>query len=128
MATRLDVIRHALRRIGVISADETATGDHEEYVGDTLDALFAELQGNSGGMTITWTLDTTPSANLLPLAYLLATEIGPHFGEPTESRAKAMGRFRASQIADDRDVRADIDDDGTVSAAETNADLRSQYY
>lgn len=125
--TRLDVIQMALRRLGVIAADQAATADQEAFAGDTLDALFEEIKGTQG-VTITWALSATPDAAFLPLSYLLAAEIAPHYMVQAEPRSRAMGRLRAALISDDREDRRDLDDDGTVTDAEIAADQRAQFY
>lgn len=126
--TRLDVINMSLRRLQVLASDTDASADDAAFTGDTLDAMFAEIQ-NTQGITITWALDATPDNAFLPLSYLLAVEVAPHFTvQPPESRATAMGRLRAALISDDLDIRADFDDDGTVDEAEEEADLRAQYF
>jgi hypothetical protein len=126
--TRLDVIQKALRILGVLASDTDASADDSAYAGDSLDTLFQEIQ-NTQGVTITWALDATPDNAFLPLSRLLAVEVSDHFEvPPKESFAKAMGRLRAALISDDRDDRADFDDDGTVDAAEKEADLRAQYF
>ncbi len=125
--TRIEVIHAALRRLGVLSADEAATADMERYCGDALDALFAELPF-SEGFTITWTLDTVPSSHFLPLAFLLAVEVGPHYMVPTERRSRAMGRLRAVHFSDDRADSRDLDKDGTVTEAEEEAAKRAGFY
>ena len=126
--TRLDVIHQALRHLGILASDTDASADDAAYTGSTLDTLFAEIQ-NTQGITITWALDATPDNAFLPLSRLLAVEVADHFEVPAkESFARAMGRLRAALISDDRDNRADFDDDGTVDAAEKEADLRAQYF
>lgn len=126
--TKTDVVQMALRRLGVVASDTAASADDADFAGDTLDALFAEIQ-NTQGITITWTLDATPDNAFLPLSYLLAVEVAPHFMvQAPESRATAMGRVRAALISDDREDRRDLDDDGTVTDAEIEADGRSVYY
>lgn len=125
--TQLDVVAMAHRRLGILATDEVPTADMDDYASDTLEALFEELQV-SHGMSFTWTLATVPEAAFLPLSYLLATEIAPHYEVPSESRAKAMGRLRAYQFPDDREDSRDLDDDGTVTDAEAAAGKRAEYY
>lgn len=126
--TRLDVISEALRRLQVLASDTDPAADDSSYTGNTLDALFAEIQ-NTQGITIAWTLDATPDNAFLPLSYLLAVEVAPHFTvQPPETRATAMGRLRAALITDDRADRRDLDDDGTVTEGEIEADQKAQFY
>lgn len=127
MPTRLDVIQTALRRIQVLSADEPADADMVAYAGDLLDGLFAEAK-EVQGMAFTWTLDETPAAARLPLGYLLAVEVGPHYGRPVERRSTAMARLRAYAFPDDREDVRDTDDDGLISEAEIEAGKRTAYF
>lgn len=118
----------ALRRLGVVASDTAASADDAAYTGDTLDALFLEIQ-NTQGITITWTLDATPDNAFLSLSYLLATEIAPHFEvQAPEPRSKAMGRLRAALIPDDRTDDRDLDEDGTVTDAEIEAGKRALFF
>lgn len=126
MPTRTDIITMAHRRIRVLSTDEAPTADMDHFGGQALDALFAELPV-SDGIAVTWTLDATPQAAFLPLSYLLAVEIGPHYSMATETRRAAMKRLRAATIVDDRVMREDTDQDGVVSAEEL-ADQTALYY
>lgn len=126
--TRLDVIQQALRHLGVIASDTAASADDESYAGTTLDTLFTEIQ-NTQGITITWALSATPDNAFLPLSRLLAVEVADHFEvSPKETFARAMGRLRAALITDDRADRRDIDEDGTISTGEIEADARAVYY
>lgn len=127
MPTRLDVIQTALRRIQVLSADEPADADMVAYAGDLLDGLFAEAK-EVQGMPFTWALDSTPAAARLPLGYLLAVEVAPHYGRPAERRSTAMARLRAYAFPDDREDPRDTDEDGTVSDAEAEAYKKTAYF
>lgn len=127
MPTRLEVINRAFRILGVKAEDEALTADQVANGGDVLDSLFAEL-GNEA--TITWTLDTTPEMSFQPLARYLAVELAPEYPPavaPT-TRGLAWRRLMATIRSDDRvDVR-DLDESGTVDAAEADAGLRAIYY
>lgn len=125
--TRLDVITMAHRRIEVLATDEEPTADQEAFAGDVLGGLFAEVN-EVQGMAFTWGLEETPDAAFLPLSYLLAVEIAPHYGRPSESRAKAMGRLRAYAHPDDRADSRDTDEDGEISDAESQAGLEAAYF
>ena len=126
--TRLDVIQRALRHLSVIASDTNASADDEAFTGETLDTLFEEIQ-NTQGVTITWALDATPDNAFLPLSHLLATQVASHFEvPPRESYAQAMGRLRAALITDDREDRRDLDEDGTISDGEIDADARAVYF
>lgn len=128
MATRSDVINFALRRIGVLAADELADADQVAYCGTILDGIFAELSAVHG-ITFTWALSAVPAGMLAPLANYLATEIAPHFDIPApEPRARAIGRIRAYMLPDDRTDRADTDEDGAISEAEAAAAARAAFF
>lgn len=130
MATRADIIRLAMRRLGVLSADEALTADHESYVGDILDGMFATLK-NVQGFTFTWALDATPDEAYLPMGYLLATEpaVYEHFAvTPREPQSRALIRLRAYAFPNDIDDRRDVDDDGVISEAEEAEGKRAAYY
>jgi len=123
----VDVVAMAHRRIRILSVDEAPSADQTEFGTDILDALFAELK-QTDGMAFTWTLDAVPDGAFLPLSFLLATEIAPHYERPSERRSQAMGRLRAYAFPDDRADRRDTDDDGAVTDAEITANLRTAFY
>lgn len=127
MPQRLDVINMALRRIKVLSADEPADADQVRFCGDVLDAMFAEAN-DVHEMAFTWGLDAVPSAAFLPLSYLLAVEVAPHYNQAAEPRSRAMGRLRAYAFRNDIEDRRDTDDDGVISEAEADAGKRAAYY
>ena len=117
----------ALRRIKVLSADEPADADQAAFCGDVLDALFDEVK-NVHSLPFTWALDATPQGALLPLGYLLAVEVAPHFNQQVEPRSRAMMRLRAYAFTDDREDRRDTDDNGVLSEEETTAGKRTVFY
>ena len=125
--TRSDIIEMAHRRIQVLSADEAVTADMEAFAGGVLDALFAELV-STDGMAFTWTLDTTPDAAFLPLSYLLAVEIGPHYNMPVEPRGRAYMRLSKFAFPNDVVDRRDTNEDGVISEAEEQAGKEALYY
>ncbi|MFV1644936.1 hypothetical protein VWZ82_13010 [Phaeobacter sp. JH20_41] len=125
--TRREVVNMALHHIGVVSSDEEPEAVDQLYADQVLDGVFAELQ-NSQDITISWGLDETPETAFLPLAFLLASEVAAHFGVQAMPRSRAMGRFRAALISDDRDDRRDLDNDNLVSDGEIEADKRAQYF
>jgi len=128
MATKSEVVGAALRRLGILSVDETVSADQIGYCGDVLDALLSELQ-SLWGVTFSWTVATVPAAGFLPLSYLLAAEVAPHYMvNPPETPGRSMARFRAYALPDDRDDRRDTNDDGIVSADEETAGLATAFY
>ncbi len=125
MATRADVIALAQRRLGILAADEQPDADSYEYCNDVLESVHGEV---SAFFSDVWDLDSVPDACAVPLANLLAVEVGPHYAVQTEPRSRAWLRFRASVLVDDREDLRDLDDDGSVSTAEDAAWDRSVYY
>jgi hypothetical protein len=126
--TRDEIIRMAHRRLGVLAADEAPTADQHAYASAVLDGLVAELEG-AQGIALSWDGTQADDGLFLPLAYLLAVDIGPHYDvPPRDSRAQLIGRIRAFEITDDREVRADLDDDGTVTDSEAYVDGQAAYY
>jgi hypothetical protein len=126
MATRLDVITLALRRLGVVAKDETPDADDEATVGAVLDSLFAEVQA---AYVTTWTSATVPDAAFRPMANYLAVEIAQDYGYPPPERrktawARLMAQVRPNTIPDPRD----LDDDDTISDEEVDAGDRARYY
>lgn len=125
--TRQDVISKALRQLGVLGQGEVASAEDYAQANETLDALFAETNA-AQGFFWPWTLDTVSDAAFLPLSYLLASEIAPGYELPGPSRSAAIARLRALQFPDDRPLRGDYDDNGTVTQAEQDAADRAAYY
>ena len=126
--TRLDCIEMAHRRLGILATDDSATADQERFAGNALDALFAEVKAMQG-LTFTWTTNTVPDAVFLPLSYLLAVEIAPHYEiQPRDNRSVLIARLRTYGFPDDRDDSKDLDDDGTVTDEEADAAARGQFY
>lgn len=126
MATRLDVITAALRRLGVVAKDESPDADDEATVGAVLDSLFAEVQA---AYATTWTLATVPDAAFRPMVNYLAVEIAQDYGYPPPERRKTawvrlMAQVRPNTIPDPRD----LDDDGTISDEEVDAGERARYF
>lgn len=100
MKTNSDVIEQAYRRLGIKAEDEALTADQRAYAEATLEALAAELR-ESG--PVTWFPDRIPQNVFIPLANLLAAEIGPAFSVPVEPRGRAYMRLMAVMRPDDRD-------------------------
>jgi hypothetical protein len=126
--TKNDIINAALRRIAVVASDEVSTADQRSYSSDTLDGLFAELTGVEG-MTFDWGLSAVPDEMFLPLSYLLAVEVAPHFlVNAPDTRSRAMHRVRAVAFPNDADDRRDVDDDGAVTEAEALDGQRAAYF
>lgn len=93
------------------------------------DTVFSEASASSG-LTITWTIETIPDGAFLAIAEMIARDLAPLYGMPVPQRDRDFGivRLRRFVLNDDRDDRADTDDDGTVTTAEADEDLRAQFY
>ena len=126
--TKAELVAEAHRRISILSVDEDPSTDQTTYGESAADSLFAELNGEPHTMGFTWDLETIPDAVFRPLAWLLAVDLASHYVVPSEPRSRAMGRVRAYAFPDDREDRRDLDEDGTVTDAEIEADLRAQFY
>lgn len=108
--TRLDVIQRALRAIGVLAYDETATADMQDQAGVVLDGIFAELQDKA---TVAWTLADVPSVVGNYLSSLLAAYVSTDYdARPPVSRARAWAEILAVVRPDDRAEVASQDDYG----------------
>lgn len=110
MATRLDVIQMAFRRISVVADDEPITSDQEAYGGSVLDSLYAEIASESYPL---WNLTDVPDAAYRPLATLLAVEIAPEYSRPAPTtRGQAWRRVMAQVRRDTRDEAVEKPDRG----------------
>ena len=104
MKTRLDVIEQAYRRLGIKAADEALTADMEAYAGAALDALYDEL---SEFAQMDWWPEEIPEKVFIPLANLLASEIGPAYMVAVEPRGRPFARLMAVLRPDDREETPD---------------------
>jgi hypothetical protein len=126
--TRTEVVAMAHRRLGVLSADEPLTADQYAFGGDLLDGLISEI-GATQTLTLTWDGDTVPDTLYLPVAYLLAADIAAHYDvAPRDGRSRLIAQIRSVELPDDREIRADLDDDLTVSDSEEYVDGEAQFY
>ena len=100
MKTNLDVIEQAFRRLGIKAEDESLSADQRAYGETTLDALAIEIAEEA---PVSWFPDNIPNKVFIPLANLLAAEIGPGYSVPAEPRSRAMIRLLAVIRPDDRD-------------------------
>lgn len=118
----------AHRRLGVLSADEGQTADMLAFGGDVLVGIVGELEAVQG-LALTWDADSVPDGLYLPVAYLLAADLAAHYEvAPRDNRVTQIAKIRAYELPDDRDVRADLDDDGTVTDSEAYIDGQAAYY
>jgi hypothetical protein len=126
--TRDEVVTLAHRSLGVLAVDEVLTADQITFGGDVLVGLIDEIDATQG-LSLSFDADSVPEAMYLPVAYLLAVELAPHYSiPPAYSRAAQIGKIRAYELSDDRDDRRDIDDNGTVSDAEAYVDGQAAFY
>lgn len=94
MATRLEIIQLAFRRIGVLAEDEELTSDAALYGGTVLDSLYAEIIEERYPL---WALEDVPAASVIPLVNLLAVEIAPAYDRPApDARGRAWRRLMAT--------------------------------
>lgn len=125
--TALDIAAMAHRRLGVLAADETPDASQHELARLTLDGVLSEVQA-AQGISYSWGTDAIPESLFLPLAYLVAVDMAPHYEiQPRDSRAGMIARLRTQAYPDDREP-FDLNDDGTVSEAEEAARKRARYY
>lgn len=118
----------AHRRLGVLSSDEPLTADQFAFGGDVLDGLIAEIEATQD-MALTWDGDSVPDTLYLPVAYLLAADLAAHYDvAPRDGRSRLIAQIRAVELPDDREIRADLDDDLTVTDSEAYVDGEAQYY
>lgn len=125
--TREQVIDLALKRLGVVAEDETASDAMAANVGDVLDTLFEEVAASK---TLTWDLTAVPNNAYNALANLLAVEVAPQY-PPVQApypRSVAWMRLMGIIRPDDREDGRDLDDDGTVDEDEADAGARALYY
>ena len=103
MKTRFDVIEQAFRRLGMKAEDQALSGDEEAFGGATYDALMEEIGEHS---YVTWDNDAIPERVFIPLANLLAVEMGQAYQIPVEPRAIPYRRLKSVMRVDDREDRA----------------------
>lgn len=106
MATRLDVIERAFRRLGIKAEDEGLTADQLANGGDVLDALYAEVCERAlqiHGNVLPFALSNVPAEAFLPLSNLLVAELAADYAaQPPVSRSGAMLQLLSVMYPDDR--------------------------
>lgn len=100
MRSNLDIIEHAFRRLGIKAEDEELSADQRAYAGRVLENLTEEL---STITNVGWSCDEVPERLSDPLANLLAADIAPSYGVPSQPRGRALLRLLAQMREDDRD-------------------------
>lgn len=100
MATNLDVITRALRRLGVVAKDDAPGADDLAQGTDILAGIYAEIAAMG---LLLWPDDDVPATVYMPLTTLLACEMAQDYSvAPPMSRAGAMLRLLAVINSDDR--------------------------
>jgi hypothetical protein len=100
MATKLDVIRRALRFLGVVADDENATAAQFAAGEDLLESIMAEVEAEAPP---SFTIEDIPAESATHLAMLLAADLAPQYSAaPPMSRGAAMVRLLGSIRPDDR--------------------------
>ena len=126
--TRTEIVNLAFQHLGINASGEIADATEYNYADSVFDGLVAEL-ASVQGVTVPADLDLTPDDLFLPFSHLLAAEIAPHYEVRSPlSRSTAIGRVRAYLLPDDRELGADYDDSGTVTAAEQEIRDRAAFY
>lgn len=101
MASSLDVMNMAFRRVGIVAQDEIPTADEYTAASELLDSIYAEVNRES---PLVWTIEDVPNEALLPLAMLLSYDLALAFGRPPVStRGMAMLRLLSVVRPDDRE-------------------------
>jgi hypothetical protein len=103
MKTRDQIITRSLRKLGVVSEDEDASGAMLANSGDALDGILWEVRSSAFAFAYT-TVFPEDVANAL--TDLLAAELAPEYkpAQPPYSRATAFARLMAIVRPDDRFV------------------------
>lgn len=97
--TRIEIVRMALRRLGVLAVDETPDADTFAYADGLLDGMYARLQAEA---PVPFSLFDIPDAVAQPLAAWLAAEAGPAYG--LQARGGMLGVLAVIRPDDRRDV------------------------
>ena len=110
MATRLDIIQLAFRRLGIVADDEAITSDQESYGGTVLDSVYAEIADECYPL---WSLSDVPAATTHPLSNLLAVELAPAYSRPAPAtRGQAWRRVMATVRRNNIDEAVETTDRG----------------
>ena len=126
--TTREVVTATLRRIGVVAVDDPADAATYAVATEVFTAFYAELPDE--GFTTLTDANAVPDKAFNAIVQMSAKDIAPHFGVPAPQNdwREGLRRLRRMYMPDDRTNAADIDNDGTVSAEETQDDLEAQFY
>lgn len=117
--TANDICKKALLDLGVLAEGEAMPAAMYQDALQTLESLFSELTDKEE-FPFTWALSVTPDWAFIPLAQMLSVELAPSYGRPVPRNQWFWGmqRLRRHAFPDDRGLRADLDEDGTVDTDE----------
>ncbi len=127
--TSQDVVTYAYQHLGIAAEDHPITAEQSAIGKEILDGLFAEYAVE--GFTTLTDVEAVPDAAFLGVGQMLAVELsGNRYGTPRNEQHWMMGlrRLRRLLMLDDRSDPADIDNDGTITADETQDDLEAQFF
>ncbi len=126
--TTLDTVTAALRRIGVVAVDEPADAATYAVATEIFETFYAELPDE--GFTTLTDANAVPDKAFNAIVQMAAKDIAPQFGVPAPQNdwREGLRRLRRMYMPDDRADAADLDNDGTISAEETQDDLEAQFY
>lgn len=126
--TAIEVIALAGQRLGVVRLSETPPGDMVLFAMPLLQSIV-DVLNDTHAAEITWTIDAVPDELFVSMADALAACMAPALGvNAPVPKSRAMMLLRASLHPDDRPLRGDYDDDGTVSEGEAEALAQARYY
>lgn len=112
MKSEIKIVEMALRDLGVLASDESATADMVAAGKAKLAGIISEL--NAKGPLVPFVaVQGISDGSMLALANLLAVDLARSYGEaPPSSRASAWIRLRSTFVTDDReDVKRNGGDD-----------------
>lgn len=126
--TTIETVTAALRRIGVAAVDEPADAATYAVATEVFEAFYAELPDE--GFTTLTDANAVPDKAFNAIVQMVSKDIAPHFGVVSQQQdwREGLRRLRRIYMPDDRANAADLDNDGTVSAEETQDDLGAQFY
>ena len=127
--TARDVITSAFRRIGVAAADSPLSSDDYTIGYEVYEGLIDELYTRRG-VTALDDIEATPVWTFNPLAQMLAVDLAPHYDreKPAAHWWTGLRRLRGNVFIDDRDNPADLNNDTTITAAESTAYDEAAFY
>lgn len=123
-----EITQAALTRLGVASPNDAASADDYAFSLDVLQAVFDEIKA-AHAPAISWTVETVPDNVAQALVDVLLQPLAAAYERPVPvPQSRALTRLRTILLPDDRADDRDLDEDGTVSAAEIAAQQRAAFY